>query len=136
MKRLLLMLLMLFPLSASAGIVVVVSASSDIGALGEEEVANLFLARTKHLPNGDKAALYELSSSDLRLAFYNQIAGKNKRQINAYWASLIFTGKGKPPKELGDIAELESKLAEQPGAIAYVSDDMVSDTMRVVCEID
>lgn len=34
--------------------------------------------------------------------FYREIAGKTLPQINSYWTTLIFTGKGKPPRSIDE----------------------------------
>lgn len=117
---------------ASENIVVVVSKNSDIDMLDNQQVANIFLARTRMFPNGQKAVPIELKNSEIRNRFYNEISGKTASQLNAYWTTLVFTGKGKPPKSLSDAEKLLLQLQDQPGAISYVLDHQVNDKMKVV----
>lgn len=117
---------------ASGKIVVVVSKDSDIEALDNQQVANIFLARTRMFPNGNKAVPIELKNNEIRNRFYNEISGKTASQLNAYWTTLVFTGKGKPPKSLSNSDKLILQLLDQPGAISYVLDNQVNEKMKVV----
>jgi len=112
--------------------VVVVAKDSSISELNSQHVANIFLARTNRFPNGEKAAPIELKNQTAREGFYQQISGKSPRQLNAYWTTLVFTGKGKPPKGYPHSADLLFKLNNQSGAITYIADTQVTDEMKVV----
>ncbi|WP_340678415.1 hypothetical protein [Paraglaciecola sp.] len=128
----LILLLSSFVARGEGEIVVVVAKNSVINTLDEQYVANIFLARTKQYPNGEKAIPIEIKRSDIRTGFYQTISGKTPTQLNAYWTTLVFTGKGKPPLGLTDPKEVEQRLISRPGTITYLSADDVTDNMKVV----
>ena len=133
MKKIILALfILLFHLLAHGQTVVVVAKDSPIDDLDSQHVANIFLARTNRFPNGEKAAPIELKSQTAREGFYQKISGKSTRQLNAYWTTLIFTGKGKPPKGYPSSADLLLKLNSQSGAITYIAETQVTDEMKIV----
>lgn len=106
--------------------------NSSIEALDEQYIANIFLARTNRFPNGEKALPLELKDNVLRDLFYQKIAGKSPKQLYSYWTTLVFTGKGKPPKNFQNHAALQSKLLSSPGSITYKPIEHVTDDMKVV----
>jgi hypothetical protein len=40
--------------------------------------------------------------------------------MNAYWARMLFTGRGQPPVESGDSAPIKRLIAENPNLIGYI----------------
>jgi len=112
--------------------VVVVSKDSPVDALENQQIANIFLTRTNRYPNGHKATPIELSHSQIRESFYQQISGKTPTQLMAYWTTLIFSGKGKPPRGFGDIHSLITRLENSPGSISYLSLSQVTDDLKIV----
>lgn len=60
-------------------------------------------------------------SSSERSEFYQSLLGKDVAQMNAYWASLSFSGKARPPKEMdsASVSSLVLWLAEKSNRIGY-----------------
>ena len=112
--------------------VVVVSKDSEINQLDDKNVANIFLTRTNRYPNGRKAIPIELSGGGLRDDFYQEISGKSPMELTAYWTTLIFSGRGRPPKGYGEIAALIERLEKTPNAISYLSLAQVTEKLKVV----
>lgn len=125
-------ILAILPHFALSQTVVVVSKESKIQSLEAQQVANIFLARTRQFPNGEKATPIELKDLSLRNEFYQDIAGKSSKQLHAYWTTLVFTGKGKPPKGFKNSDALQQKLLSQPGMITYLPVEQVTDDMKIV----
>ena len=124
------------PLVARADFAVVVPQGSPIQTLSEQEVASIFLGKTNRFPNGDRALPLELNDEQLRQRFYQKVSGKSLIQLKSYWATLVFTGKGKPPRVLRDVADMERNLPNLPGAISYVPEEDVTEAMKVVYLVD
>lgn len=112
--------------------VVVMAKDSKIENLDNQHVANIFLTRTNRFPNGSKAIPIELKNSEIRAIFYEEISGKNPTQLMAYWTTLIFSGKGKPPKGYNNVGALITRLENNPGCISYMSQAQVTDELKVV----
>lgn len=132
MRALLLLFTLLFSPLIVAETLVVVSEDSPIESLDEQQVANIFLAKTNRMPDGHLITPMELSNQKHKASFYQTISGKNPAQINAYWTTLIFTGKGKPPREYEDTKALLDELSNNPHAITYLPSEKLGERMRVV----
>lgn len=116
-----------------AGVTVIVSAHSKVGHLSASQVQALYLGRTQTLPDGDKAALYDLASgSATRGTFYRKATGKSASQVKATWSRLVFSGRAVPPKELGNSAAVVKAVAADPHAVGYVDSGAVTAAVKVV----
>lgn len=132
MKTCLLIFTILLSQWVNAQMVVVMAKDSNIENLDNQHVANIFLTRTNRFPNGKKAIPIELKHSDIRTNFYEEISGKNPTQLMAYWTTLIFSGKGKPPKGYQNVKALITRLEDNPGCISYLSLAQVTKNLKIV----
>lgn len=132
MKLFITLLLITLSSLSYAQTVVVVAKGSDIETLDDQYVANIFLARTTRFPNGSRAMPIELKGNPLRSRFYQEISGKTPNQLYAYWTTLVFTGKGKPPRSYSNAEELQKKLLSHQGSITYLPIDQVTKEMKIV----
>ena len=123
---------MLVP-SAWADIAVVVSAKSPVGNLTQEQVSQIFLGKTSAFPGGQPALPIDQAEGQAsRDEFYSKVTGKSAAQLKAYWSKLIFTGKGQPPKEVANTAEVKKLVANNPNTIAYIEKGAVDSSVKVV----
>ena len=132
MRPLILNLLLICSFAAHGELVVVVDQSSAIDSLTEEQVAGIFLGKTNRFPNGVKAMPVELDDPQLREQFYGKVSGKSLNQLKSYWATLVFTGKGKPPRVMNQVDDVVEKLPDLPGVITYLPAEEVTESMKVV----
>lgn len=132
MRALLGLIALLAATAGHAELVVVAGRGSPIEKLDQREVANIFLARTTHLADGSRVRPIELSDSGYKAAFYREISGKTLAQVNSYWTTLIFTGKGKPPKGIGEPSRLAEALNSDPYAITYIPLGQITESMKVL----
>ena len=133
MKNLLILLLLsMSSVTYATEMVVVVQKDSSVGALKQHQVANIFLSKTNRMADGSRVVTLELSNAEYKEIFYKKIAGKTLSQINSYWTTLIFTGKGKPPKGIEKTQSLIDELADNLKAISYLPIDKTTEAMKVV----
>jgi len=71
-------------------------------------------------------------SSPLRNEFYLKVTNKSAAQARAYWAKLYFTGRGVPPREGTSSEDVKKILNATPGAIGYIDQSALDDSVRVV----
>ncbi len=120
---------------AESGVVVIVSQKSAVTALSRAQVADLFLGKLSRLPGGTKAVpLDQPEGSKVRDSFYTEYAGKSAAQVKAHWSKIIFTGRGQPPAQVADSQAARQRVAENPGAIAYIERSLADETVRIVSE--
>jgi ABC-type phosphate transport system substrate-binding protein len=119
--------------SAIADVVAVVSSMSAITSLSNGQVTDIFLGKVSRFPNGALAIpIDQAQGSQVREEFYAAYAGKSSAQIMSYWAKIIFTGRGQPPKAAASSSEVRKLLAANPQAISYVERSEVDSTVRVL----
>ncbi|NMP33554.1 hypothetical protein HII17_18560 [Thalassotalea sp. M1531] len=74
--------------------------NQDLPKLSKSKARMLFRGRVKSL-QGTRIELSDWPSDHkIRNEFYQKLLGKDKAQMNAHWASLSFSGKARPPKEI------------------------------------
>lgn len=119
--------------SAHADVVVVVSSKSPVKSLTAEQTAKIFLGKVVTFPNDQTAIpIDQPEGSTIRDEFYSKVAHKNSSQLTAYWAKVIFTGDGRPPKLIaGDVA-VRKAIANNPNAVGYIDKSAVNRSVRVV----
>jgi ABC-type phosphate transport system substrate-binding protein len=133
MLRLIISFLTLLVVTPShADIAVVVGRNSVIDKLDEREIAGIFLSKITHLADGNHVTPIELRDSAYRAMFYREISGKTLPQLNSYWTTLIFTGKGKPPRSIDEEKQLIELLNSDPKAISYVPVGPISSMLRIL----
>lgn len=119
--------------AAEAEVVVVVSARSTLSALSKNQILDIFLGKANRFPDGSQAVPIDRNEdSDVRQEFYMKFANKSPAQVKAYWTSIIFTGRGQPPREITNGVELKKFLAENPSAISYIDKDLLDSSVKAL----
>ncbi len=126
MKKLIqtLLLFFLFSLQVRAELAVIGNLNSPVTSLSKQEVQDIFMGRTRSLPNGNFAL--PLDFQELRADFYTKLTARPIEQINAYWARIMFSGQGSPPMTLPDEQAVLKTVSENKGALAYVDSKRVN----------
>ncbi|MDX1808961.1 MAG: hypothetical protein R3331_05440 [Sulfurospirillaceae bacterium] len=118
---------------ASAEVVTVISAKNPVTTLSKNQVADIFLGKANHFPNGNQAMpIDQNEGSTVREEFYLKFAGKSPSQIKAYWSKIIFTGRGQPPPEVTNGLEVKKFIAKHPNAIGYINNKLVDKSVKVI----
>lgn len=115
--------------------VVVIVNVTNTATLSDNDLSSLFLGKSKSFPNNNKAQAINLNyGNETRKAFEKSILKKTSSQVKAYWSKLLFSGKGKPLKELSSDAEVIAFVADNPNAIAYIDASNINSSVKVVKE--
>ena len=118
--------------SAQADVAVIVHPSNNV-TLDQAEISRMFTGRGASFSHGGKATPFNLAeASPVRAEFDTKVLSKSSSQMKAYWSKLVFTGKGTPPKEMADDAQMKAAVAADPTAIGYIDVAAVDDTVKVV----
>jgi ABC-type phosphate transport system substrate-binding protein len=122
----------LLSFSSMANIAVIVN-EANASTIDESDIARIFLGKVKKFSSGEKITLVNLNSDNAsRNEFEQNVLNKSSSQVKAYWSKLMFSGKGKPPKELSTDKDIMAFVAANPGAIGYVSKDSVDASVKVI----
>lgn len=118
---------------AHADTVVVVSAKCPASALTKEQSSDIFMGKATTFPGGGSATpLDQPESSPLRDEFYTKVTGKSAAQAKSYWSKLSFTGKGTPPKEGQNSADIKRQVADNPNLVGYIEKSAVDASVKVI----
>jgi ABC-type phosphate transport system substrate-binding protein len=137
MKKILMGLtLVAMGLPAHAELVVIVNPKNPAANLTAEQVAQVFLGRSNTFPSGAAATpVDQKEGATVRDEFYTKVVDKNPGQVKAYWAKLMFSGKGQPPRELASSAEVKRAVAADASAIGYIEKSAVDSTVKGVLSV-
>lgn len=131
-SRLLVAAGLLFSCAAWSGVAVVVH-PGNANTMSEDDISRIFLGKKKAFPDGSEAIPVDQNDGSMnRSAFIATVLKKNDQQIKAYWAQLLFTGKGTPPKEVGSSADVKKLIAQNPSLIGYIDTADVDASVKVV----
>ncbi len=127
------LLLLFVPMGSASDICVVVSAKSTIAALDEQQVRDIFLGKLLEYPEGSKIIpIEQMDGSAQKEQFHALVTKKSEHQLRAYWAKLVFSGKGIPPKEVPDANAVKKLLTESPNIVGYINKDQIDASVKVV----
>lgn len=133
-KRLLFIVFLLLAISgqyAYASISVIVHPENDFD-LEALEIRKIFLQKTKILPNGLEAIPLDLPNENpSSTLFAKLVLHKSKPSLNAYWARMLFSSKGTPPRKM-PAQDVLLFVANNKQAIGYVDSQLVDDRVRVI----
>lgn len=120
---------------AQAGEVAVVNPKNPISSISKDQLADIYLGNAKNFPGGGPVTPLDLpESATERQDFHKSVTGKNETQFKAYWAKMVFSGRGVPPKETPSAAEVKSMVANNPNMIGYIDKAAVDSSVKVVFE--
>lgn len=113
--------------------VAVIGNPANSSVLTSDQVKDLFLGKTKSLPNGERAKVVDQSEgSATRHEFYSSIVGRDSDEMKAHWSRLVFTGKGTPPEAVGDDAAVKAYVSKTPDGIGYIADTAIDSSVKVL----
>lgn len=110
----------LFSAVATADVEVIVHPSNG-AALDQDAIQRIFLGKTRAFPGGGEAvAISANEGSPEELEFTEKVLSKSPKQLKAYWAKMVFTGKGTPPRQVDSTAELVKLISANPNLIGFI----------------
>ena len=119
--------------AVNADVVAVVSSKSPVITLSKNQLMDIFLGKRTSFPDGSSAVpIDQTEGSAVRDEFYSRIAGMSPAQVKAFWAKIIFTGRGQPPKTVATSVEAKKLLVANPNTISYIDQSLVDGSVRVV----
>ena len=113
-----------------AEIVLVVNPKNPTATLTADQASQFYLGISNSFAPVDHA-----ESSPLRAEFYKKVTHKEPGQVRAIWAKLVFTGKGRPPKEYASDEEVKKAVAADVNAIGYIDKSAVDASVKVVLSV-
>jgi len=121
------------PLSAIAGDVkVIANRSVKADAITAADLKRVFLEEKISLADGAHVEPVLGRSGPVHEAFLRDYLGMSADDLQTYYRTLLFTGRGSTPKVLGSDAEVVAYVARTRGAIGYVSSATSAENVKTL----
>ncbi len=125
-----------FATKVDAEMVVIVSEKNPNSTITTDNAEKIFLGKIKLFPDGSSAIPLDLPNrTEEKDYFYAKAIRKNSAQLKAYWAKVVFTGGGAPPKSVDSQEEMVKLVAQNPNTIGYVDKTKIDSSVRVVLQV-
>ncbi len=129
-QTLLSVLLALSIYDAHAGEIVVI-AHAGMEKIDTTMVQRIYTGKVIEL-NGTAIVAVNYGRGALRDRFLRYFLKQDDERYSAYWIVRRFIGKGLPPREVANTAEVISFVQATPGAIAYIDESQIKPEMNVI----
>jgi len=127
-----LMIAALGPVAFAEQVAIITHPDYKGSSISQSDLKNIFLGKKKTLPEGDKVTpVDQPEGSAVREEFYSKVVKKKPRKLKSYWAKKIFSGKGTPPKVIGDDSAVLDWVTSHPGTLGYVKKSAVGESKNV-----
>ncbi|MDF1884368.1 hypothetical protein JHD49_10485 [Sulfurimonas sp. SAG-AH-194-C21] len=112
---------------------VITNKTTAIDSLSASDVKSFFMKKKTSFSNGKSVEVADQTEdSDTYNEFTKTVIGKKPKKLKRYWSKRVFSGKGTPPKVVGDDAAMLKWVAKTPNSLGYISADKVDDSVKVL----
>lgn len=112
---------------------IIVNKSNEISSISRSELSDLFYKKSSKFSDGKKATpVDQKGSSAVRKAFTAEVHRKSVTAIKSFWQQSVFQGKNTPPIEKSSDQAVVEYVANNPGAIGYVSSSANISQVKVI----
>lgn len=120
-------------IAAQAAVAIVAHPSNSVSGIRPNDAQRIFLGKTGEFANGRRALpVDQTPGTASRIKFMKSVIEKSEDELKGYWSRLMFSGKGTPPREVGDDAAVKAWVASNPDAIGYIDGKFVDGSVKVL----
>lgn len=106
---------------------------SNASSMDKDAIKRIFLGKTRAFPGGGEAVPVSLKEgSPESTDFTKGVLSKTPKQLKAYWAKMVFTGKGTPPRQMDSPSKVLEIIAANPSLIGFVPAGTANASVKVV----
>ena len=120
---------------SQAEVVVVAHAKSEISAVTNDQLKDLFLGKSSKIGATEVRPVNLSDSSPIKMEFDEKVVGKDAGKMKAYWSNRIFTGQGKPLDQVDNEAAMIEWLGNNQNGIGYMSAGAVNNKVKVLLTV-
>jgi len=123
--------------SAFAGeLKVIANSSVKADLISADEIRSVFLEERNSLADGTHVEPVLEKGGPVHKIFLQRYLGRTDDDLRSYYRTLVFSGKGSMPKELGSETEVVAYVARTRGAIGYVSADTSTEGVKILSVVN
>ncbi|MBE7526673.1 hypothetical protein FBR06_01425 [Betaproteobacteria bacterium PRO4] len=120
-------------LSSDESVVVIIHPSVTTNSLSRNLLRSIFSMRLRTWENGLPVSVFVLpDDAPLHSIFAKQKLNIFPYQLRSTWDRLVYSGTGQAPFIVHTELEMRTRIASTPGAIGYLSESMINDSIQVV----
>jgi hypothetical protein len=120
--------------SLQAQVAVIAHKGVSVASVDASTLNNMYSLFKKDI-GGAKLVLFDLKTDAPSKEKFYTFIGKPAAEVKKLWLRAQLTGSGNPPSNVNSEDEMVEKVASTPGAVGYVSQDKVSDKVKVLATI-
>ncbi len=121
-----------FSMPAFAAVAVIIHPDNP-NTLDSTQVRKIFLGKSRAFPDGmEVLPVDQDTGQEDRAVFIKLVLKKDEGNLNSYWARMLFSSKGKPPKVINDSKAMKQLIASNKNAIGYIDAKLVDESVKVV----
>lgn len=129
-------LLLFICVNSIAQVAVIAHKSAPVDEISRSQVLDFYTRDVRTWENGQAVIVFDLKpKSAVKNSFYNFI-GKTSSRMKSIWMKNLLSGEGDPPKAFVSEQEMLENVANTPGAIGFISEDMAGSEVKVVAIIE
>jgi len=111
---------------------VIANPTLGLNEISAADLRSIFLGTKTALENGSKVMPVMESNNTLLTTFARTYLGKSAPALQAYYRSLVFSGRGSMPPAFPTDVEVVAYVAKTPGAIGYIRENAGSERVKVL----
>lgn len=93
----------------------------------------IFSMQLGRWPDGTPVRVFVLpDDSDVHRSFSKDLLRLYPRQLRRVWDRQLYSGTGQAPETVADLQAMRRRVASTPGAIGYLSDEMIDESVHVL----
>ena len=114
-------------------VIPVINAHSKQQSISRNGLSAIFKMRLHQWRDGTAVTVFVLKDDNpLHKRFCKEILNVFPHQLRRVWNKLVFSGSGQAPIQLSNIAEMQARIRETPGAIGYLKAGDVTDGIHIL----
>lgn len=117
---------------SAQGVKVIANSSVQADSISAGDLKSVYLEEKSSLPGGGHVEPVLAKGGPAHEVFLKQVLGRTDSDLQLYYRSLVFTGRGSIPKTLDSDQAVVAYVAKTRGAIGYVSTSTNADGVRTL----
>ena len=132
MKKLILLLFIIFLKTGFGQVAIIAHPDVPVDSLTKNKLLDLYTGDVKKWKNNQRIVAFDLKPKlEIRNEFY-RLLGKTSSRMKSIWLKKMLAGEGDPPAALESETSILQKIARTPGAIGFVSESIVNNSVKVI----
>lgn len=117
---------------ASAQVAVIANKDVPVDTIEKQKLLDLFTGDIRRWDNDEPAIVFDLKEKSIVKERFYDFLGKSTTRMKSIWLKKMLSGEGDPPEALTTEKEMVKKVAETSGAIGFVSQSSVTDSVKTL----